>query len=1281
MKKGILLFALALATGAANHVGATAPAVNLTPTPKEITVSEGNLILPASFSIKANGLTPEMSAEITKFASALKASTGIEVGSGPELIIVSTDESIAAEGYVLNVTANGVEIKASAPAGLYYAFQTVKKVLPANVAAGVLVEGEYSLPLMAINDEPRYPWRGLEIDCARHYFELDELKKMIDVMTTYKMNRLHWHITDDQGWRLEMPKYPKLTTSAASPLNNYWCDFDKRHSYLLNEPYGPYYYTVDEMKDLVAYAKERHIEICPEVDMPGHMQAAIAAYPEFSTTPGGDHPVRFWPGVSTDVLDISNPAVVQFTKDIIDQLVEIFPYEYIHIGGDECPTSAWANSPACQQFKKDYGLKSDRAIQNWLTKELAEYAKNHDRKLICWNEVLTSDGADKKMVQAADILIYAWLGAGSANNPSKQAADLGLRSVWCSTSHYYLDYPQWSGGSEPLSMGGTITLETVYKATPDYDNSAKKRDLYYGVNCNLWTEYICEPQHLEYNALPRMIAVAETGWTPQNKKNWDDFLVRFNADTEYLDLGGYTYGKHFVTAPVEKVMPEAGKYYRLITRATNNGRNDRCIELVADGSPLISSLGAKAGQLWTSPQAAEGAGNYDAQYWRFEADPAGSGKYAMVCRANEQGSLDPEMEKSSVEARWNYSADKKHYGFIIGEYFSEYQGQYTYSIRSEKGSSAYINCGTQNNNLPVNNWASPDDGNGGIWFFSMEDYVAPTTVHPEFTPIEEGTLFSLQNALDADNALFITIDGEGAPAMTSAENATWASRLWQVEESAFDAATNVQTFKLHNPALGVYLGAPASAAVTSATQAASGFSAFRDNLGYPIAAASAAADAATVRMIKSDEGNNEFILSINGKNIFPISHGSEQLPGAISVIDGATRQQGAQWTINTNPELTYNITFNDRQEGVKLTRQSNTGENPMEVQSPYSDYNVESVEAAGENTYNMVLKRKHYAMTYLCVDAKGQLWGIVTDYAPVEIEYTPAAPAIVGLTNGQLQTVEAAFVPTADKEFTAVYETEAYPGVAHAAALVDKIEADKYYLIRDAHSARNAFRNDDGGQVYGAKDAKDKGANYVWILEADGNNFNIKNVGTGLYVQEVKSGITATTAATPYAFTITQLNAADHTWTIKNNKNNLCWDGNENLSMVGWSNPGHPIEFYEFVATPVFKVTVEERDQDGTLLASKSQFVAPGGSYAFAAAARPGKALTDVTGNEGLDDIQGNKLITVTYTIDKGDSGINEISADQTPGVKGIFDLHGNRLSKVSRPGIYIINGKKVTYK
>ncbi|MDE5959907.1 MAG: family 20 glycosylhydrolase, partial [Muribaculaceae bacterium] len=557
------------------------------------------------------------------------------------------------------------------------------------------------------------------------FFDVDQVKRMLDVMSYYKMNRFHWHLTDDQGWRIEIPKYPKLIEVAATAPNAYWWDFDNHYEYYLNRPYGPQYFTVSELKEVVAYAKERHIEVIPEVDMPGHMEAAIAAYPQMSTNPQGEYKVRYWPGVSTNILDISNPAVMQFCRDVMDELVEIFPYEYIHIGGDECPKSAWASSASIQAMKSELGISTDNALQSWFSKQIADYVKPKGKKLICWNEVLTSEGADPKMVQEADIMIYDWLGGTAADGPSYKAAKLGLRSVWCSTYHYYIDYSQWSGSSEPKSMSGPITLETVYNTQPSTTTDPALLPLYYGVQCNLWTEYIAEPAHVEYNSLPRMIAVAETGWSPQSKKNFTDFKKRFNADTRLLDLRGFTYGKHYVdNAGVEPdvVYPEEGAYYRLITRASHDtNRKDRCIELVRDGSPLVSEKSATVGQLWTNTQVDEGNAAYDWQYWTFEPDPAGSGKFAMVCRAVPGGSVNPAMIGSSVSAHWKYDNSVKNYNFVLGQHFGKEESSYYYSIRSDKGDSWWLNCAQAAQNQTVNNWNDPADGNGGIWLFSGED--------------------------------------------------------------------------------------------------------------------------------------------------------------------------------------------------------------------------------------------------------------------------------------------------------------------------------------------------------------------------------------------------------------------------------------------------------------------------------------------------------------------------------------------------------------------------------
>ncbi len=1249
---------------------AAAPRINLTPQPKEITVGSGELALPRSFAIGHAALPADMQAEVGKFIARFGTATGISVTEGASgLFTVAVNPEIAEEGYTLSVTPDGVAIEASTAAGLYYAFTTVMKVMPENVVLGKYAPGDYSLPVMTINDEPRYPWRGMEIDVARHFFTIDQMKKMIDIMAVYKMNRLHWHLTDDQGWRLEMPKYPKLTTEAAAPKNAYWWDFDNHVSFLTNEMYGPLFYTVDEMKELVAYAKERHIEVCPEVDLPGHMQCAIAAYPEFSTTPDGEHQVRYWPGVSTDVLDISNPAVVQFTKDIIDQLVEIFPYEYIHIGGDECPTGAWAASASCQAFKKEYGLKSDRALQNWLVKELADYSRQHDRKLIAWNEIITTDGADKKMAKEADILIYAWLNAGAADNPSKQAAALGLRSVWCSTSHYYLDYPQWSGSSEPKSMGSTITLERVYNAKPDYD--AKHKDLYYGVNCNLWTEYVCEPAHLEYNALPRMIAVAETGWTPDSKKDFEDFKARFNADTKMLDLGNYTYGRHYVDAQNDdsKVMPESGKYYRLITQASADAnRKDRCIELVHSGCSLIGGKNATVGRLWTNTQVAEGSDHYDWQYWTFEADPAGSGLYAMVNRMAPEGSVSPAMKGSSVDARWDYDNAAKHYEFVVGDYYGDAPLGHTYSIRSNRGSDWYLNCAQAGANLTVNNWSAPDDGNGGIWLFALEGATEAVDAGPAFTALTSGTY------------AFVNAAGRGLLGIAGGELATEPDRgygavAWTVSAGAYDAATNTQPLTLQNAVTGQYLAGLSETAI-STTQGIGFQDVYADNGGYDVILTDDASKAAVVTLACSAEGSADFFLSVNGKRLFAFGPNSIIEPNGVNARANAPAKQGATWSIAPVAKHIRVIAQCDGKPVGTFYRFELKGEEPADTHlpaaAPYDDYEIESLtEEQPDGGFTVIyanLKRITDTAIYRCLTTDGVLWEEVMTKVPASGGFTAQAPALPYMTFSSLESTDDPLV------FNAYYTTEAYMGIGQVGPAVTEVQEGIVYAIRDVHSTRDAYRcATSGGYVNGAKNGTGLSPMFTWILEANKSKFNVKNVATGTYVQALSRSQPGKLGTKAYGFTFTY--DTDH-WNIKG-ANGMYWDGEDDLDMVGWDGgTGHPHQIYTIAkADPFFKIDITEVNADGETIGSRSVFVKAGASYLFAAASHPGMVITGVTGNEGLDAIYSNKQITVSYAAD--DSGINEIHSDQRPAADGIYDLSGRRLSKVGRPGIYIINGQK----
>ncbi len=1260
MKFKLLAIAAVLAFSAS-----AASTVNLTPQPKEITMASGELALPEAITVGGNGLSADMQAEITKFAKTFSTATGIKVSEGANgLFKVSANNSLADEGYNLTITTDGVNIEAKTPAGLYYAFQTVMKIMPANVILGKYAPGPYSLPALTINDEPRYPWRGMEIDVARHFFDVDEIKKMIDIMAVYKMNRLHWHLTDDQGWRMEMPKYPKLTTEVAAAPNSYWWDFDNHAKYLTNELYGPYYYTVEQMREVVAYAKERHIEVCPEVDMPGHMQCAIAAYPEFSTTPEGDHPVRYWPGVSTDVLDISNPAVMQFLKDVIDYLADIFPYEYIHIGGDECPTTAWANSASCQAFKQEYGLSSDRAIQNWMVKELAEYAKKDNRRLICWNEIITTAGADKQLAKDADILIYAWLSAGAANNPSKQAADLGLRSVWCSTSHYYIDYPQWGGSDEPISMGYPITLETVYNAKPDYDEAHK--ELYYGVNCNLWTEYVCEPKHLEYNALPRMIAVAETGWTPASKKDFADFKKRFNADTALLDLGNYTYGRHYVDGDAAQWLPEAGKYYRLITQAAHDAnRKDRCIELVHDGCSLINEKKATAGYLWTNVQAAAGSDHYDYQYWTFEADPAGSGKYAMVNRKAPAGSVNPNMQNSSVDARWTYDNSKKNYNFILGDQFSKVELGGVLTIRSEHGSDWYLNCAQAGQNQTVNNWSNPLDGNGGMWLFHLEGYVPSNESGIPFTPLTSG---NYTFSCTADRGPLAVVNGE----LETVADGLFGATGWEVTAGEFNSTTNTQTLTLRNIATGLYI-AGLSADARETTQGIGFESNFGKNGGYDVLFTNNREQAAAVSLQRAAEGGNVYFLSVNGKRLFALGPNSIIEANGVNALEGSPLQQGAGWAIGyVGTAMKLTATDGTEQLGSYYFYSADADAAvPTKVPFEHFEYVSHSTGAVENGHLNVAVTVKRISRdAYIrLVDTEGRTWEVVKTSCAADQVFAPAAPERPYLTfveNG----------PVSGDTVTFVYSTEAHAGIAKLGEPVTTVKAGGIYAIEDTHVARHAFRGVVGNLVGGVRSAEPASANFVWTLEANGSDFNVLNPATGLYVQQLERSIAAKAAATPHAFRFTYNN--EGYWTIYDPSVDMCWDGEDGLYLVGWYSPGHQIKIYDIAQfTPYYNITIIE-SLNGTEFARKTVSVKGGASYKFAANSRPGKFLTKVTGNDDLDQIYGHKTVTVEYSTE---SALDEIAATPERTVQGIYDLNGRKLNYISRPGIYIINGVKTLVK
>ena len=401
---------------------------------------------------------------------------------------------------------------------------------------------EWAVPCVDIKDAPRFEWRGFMLDEGRHFYGKEEIKKIIDMMAAYKMNRFHWHLTEDQGWRLEIKKYPRLTDVGAWRESKVLAWGDVKPDGKL---YGGYY-TKKDAKEVVEYARERFIEIVPEIDIPGHSQAAVASYPEFlACDPENKHEVWLWQGVSSDVINVANPQAVRFAKDVIDELTEIFPFGYIHLGGDECPTSKWERNDACRELLKEIGSQNYRDLQIHFYKQLKEYIATKpvakQRKLIFWNEVLHGNTAPL----GNDITIMAWIGADGA---AKDAAMRGMKTILSPQIPYYINRRQSKLSTEPRSQGhGDETVERVYNYVPMNGVSADLQDKYMGVQANFWTEWVEEPEVVQYLMFPRLAAVAEAAWTPQEKRNYNDFLKRLQSEKEFYELMNVDYGKHVFT--------------------------------------------------------------------------------------------------------------------------------------------------------------------------------------------------------------------------------------------------------------------------------------------------------------------------------------------------------------------------------------------------------------------------------------------------------------------------------------------------------------------------------------------------------------------------------------------------------------------------------------------------------------------------------------------------------------------------------------------------------------
>ena len=505
--------------------------INIIPAPLSLTQGEGFYLLSNKSSFYA--VEPEVKKVAEFFAAKLNTATGYSIKvvekEAAQVIMLLIDESLNVndEGYTLDVTTDKVTVKAKTAQGIFYGMQSFMQLLPAEIESPKAIKNAiWKAPVVSIKDEPRFEYRGVHRDVSRHFITVEEMKKHIEVLSLFKINTLHWHLTDDQGWRIEIKKYPKLTEIGGKRMEGEGYE------------YGGFY-TQEEIKDIIDYAAERFITVIPEIELPGHAMAAIAAYPELSCTGEQYVPRIIW-GVEDIVFCAGKENVFEFLENVIEEVAALFPGEYIHIGGDECPKAEWKKCPLCQQRIKEEGLKAqdghtaEERLQSYFVQRMEKVVAKHGKKIIGWNEILEGG-------LAPNATIMSWQG----ERGGIIAANMGHDVIMTPNSNgMYIDQFEGDNKIEPLAIGGYTTIERIYDYNPMPDTllgTGNEKHIK-GVQCNTWSEYMYTSELVEYRTYPRAIALAEIAWSALESKNYDDFCRRL--DNAYVRLDGHNIHYH-----------------------------------------------------------------------------------------------------------------------------------------------------------------------------------------------------------------------------------------------------------------------------------------------------------------------------------------------------------------------------------------------------------------------------------------------------------------------------------------------------------------------------------------------------------------------------------------------------------------------------------------------------------------------------------------------------------------------------------------------------------------
>ena len=577
----LLLITIISCKSTTNNQGESTANYEVIPLPEMITTPQADADKPFVLTADTKITYPEGDASLQQYAGFLqeyiKKQAGIEVNIAPNqnnetntIALLQNYQNDNKEAYQVVVNAKNITVNGASKAGTFYGVQLLRKSIPVQKVGKVI------FPAKEITDKPYFAYRGAHLDSARHFFTADSVRIYIDMLALHNINKFHWHLTDDQGWRFESKKYPALTvvgsTRSQTMVNKQWDTFD-------GKPHGGFY-TQQEMKDIVKYAADRNITVIPEIDLPGHMVAALATYPQLGCT-GGPYKVRETWGIAEDVLCAGNPETYNFIKNILEEVTEVFPSEYIHIGGDECPKDSWKKCPKCQAKIKELGIKGDakHTAEEYLQSHIITFAEDvlakKGRKIIGWDEILEGG-------LAPNATVMSWRGIGGAIEAAKSNHDAIMTPV----SYCYFDYYQTDKtDKEPLAIGGYVPVERVYSFNPYPDALNKEQQKHIlGVQANVWTEYIKTFKHVQYMVLPRFAALAEVQWEdPAKPKDYNQFLQRLMRLLPIYQLEGYNYAKHIFDLRAE-VKPEVGDI-----QVTLSCLQDTPIYYTTDGSEPTKS--------------------------------------------------------------------------------------------------------------------------------------------------------------------------------------------------------------------------------------------------------------------------------------------------------------------------------------------------------------------------------------------------------------------------------------------------------------------------------------------------------------------------------------------------------------------------------------------------------------------------------------------------------------------------------------------------------------------